>query len=429
LHSDETNAARFRPFPGATTALRCTFEVAPELVRLIDPADYARATVGDARSRLDAMLELFCKKIETLLGDRRPDVILVCLPDEEGDLVIANPRLSVQEREALRRLEAEDEAQLSLFAPNPDEQARLAALSPQADTLLHRYFYRALKARCMKMPNAVPLQVLRQHTYIDEKAQQSPGTRAWHLSVSLYYKSGHIPWRPTGLPKDTCFVGVSFHYLKRRSGDIIYASLAQAFSSDIEPFVLKGAAIPASQVRNRQPYLTHPQASMLARQVCDAYEAYAGALPTRIVVHKTSRYNHEESSGFRQGFGGVPYSDLVWLGPTGFRLIKAGQHAVWRGTLCSVGDHDHYLFTTGHVKSWKEYPGPHIPAPVQLGADGETDIVQRAREILELTKMNWNSSDALGRFPVTVSFAKKVGAIVTELDDDEEPNPSYRFYM
>ena len=44
--------------------------------------------------------------------------------------------------------------------------------------------------------------------------------------------------------------------LKRREGDVVYASVAQAFSNEIEPFALKGALVPHDQRRDRQPYLT-----------------------------------------------------------------------------------------------------------------------------------------------------------------------------
>lgn len=70
-----------------------------------------------------------------------------------------------------------------------------------------------------------------------------------------------------------------------------------------------------------------------------------------------------------------------------------------------------------------------IPAPVQIGSCGPTDLRQRALEILALTKMNWNSSEGIGRYPITLSFAKKVGMLMAELPEDQIPNPSYRFYM
>ena len=282
----------------------------------------------------------------------------------------------------------------------------------------------------MTHPNPVPIQVLRRHTYISSEALQSDATRAWNLSVSLYYKSGHIPWTPQDLTPDSCFVGISFHHLKRRSGDLIYASLAQAFSNEVEPFALQGGSVPQSQTRNRQPYLTEEQGAELAHRVIMAYEARAGSRPSRVIVHKTSRYQPEEEAGFRESLlAEVAGCELVWFAPTGFRLLRRGMQEPWRGTLCTVGDDQHYLFTTGFVAGWDEYPGPHIPAPLQVGAAGETDIRERAREILALTKMNWNNAEGMGRHPITISFARKVGTIMTEMPDDAVPNPLYRFYM
>lgn len=59
--------------------------------------------------------------------------------------------------------------------------------------------------------------------------------------------------------------------------------------------------------------------------------------------------------------------------------------------------------------------GSHIPAPLQIGSAGPTDIEARSKEILTLSKMNWNSSDGITKLPVTLLFAKKVGEIMTEL--------------
>lgn len=169
------------------------------------------------------------------------------------------------------------------------------------------------------------------------------------------------------------------------------------------PFVLRGALIGRDQLRRRQPYLTEAQSSDLVTRLVTAYQDLAGVTPDRLVIHKTSRYQREEIAGFSRARELVPAMDLIWLGQTGFRLVKKGTDEVWRGTLVDVNETDHYLFTTGFVPWWWKYPGPHIPAPLQFGCPHETDLAQRAREILALTKMNWNSSDGLERYPVTIS--------------------------
>jgi hypothetical protein len=428
----EKNGKRFRDWPGGQRAFGVNFKVDDRFVRIIDQSRLDLALHDPAPvSRFETLLALFDNRIQSLLGDVRPDCILVCLSDELADLRISNPRLSEIERTVLERLQEEEEGQqYSLFQPSPEELAAAEELRTQAEDLLFRTFYRALKARIISQPNAVPIQVMRRDTFLRPSGEgHSNATRAWNLATSIFYKSGREPWRPSSLPKNTCFVGISFHHLKRREGDVVYASVAQAFSNEIEPFALKGSTIPRHQKRDRQPYLNEEQASELIREVVDKYEALSGLTPTRIVVHKTSLYQPEEQSGFRSiANTRVGSCELVWIRPTALRLIRKGMQEPWRGTLCSIGQ-ESFLFTMGYVSWWNEYPGPYIPAPVQIGSCGETDLRQRATEILALTKMNWNSSEGIGRYPITLSFAKKVGMLMAELPDDQIPNPSYRFYM
>jgi hypothetical protein len=119
--------------------------------------------------------------------------------------------------------------------------------------------------------------------------------------------------------------------------------------------------------------------------------------------------------------------DLIWLRQTPFRLVRKSAEEPWRGTLCQI-ENESYLFTTGYVPWWDEFPGAHIPAPLEIGSAGPTDIEARSREILTLSKMNWNSSDGITRLPVTLLFAKKVGEVMTELSDNATPNESFRFH-
>ncbi len=428
----EKSAHRYRDWPGAARAIGATFSVEDRFVR---PLDQDRLNLALRRTspsaKFEELLDLFDARIQSLFGDVRPDCIIVCLPDEIADLRISNPRLSAKERELLERIQREEEQeQMSLFQPNAEELRAAEELRTQAEDLLFRTFYRALKARVMTHQNPVPVQVIRRDTFLrPDKEGQSYATRAWNLATSLYYKAGNEPWRPASLPANTCFIGISFHHMKRAGNDVVYASVAQAFSNEIEPFALKGSTLPHDQRRDRQPYLTEAQAKVLMDDVLDRYQHVAGVLPARVVVHKTSIYQPEEELGFRSAAEArTSACDLIWMRSTAFRLIRKGMQEPWRGTLCSVGD-EHYLFTSGYVPWWDEYPGPHIPAPLQIGACGPTDIRQRAKEILALTKMNWNSSEGIGRHPITISFARKVGTLMTELSDNQEPNPSYRFYM
>jgi hypothetical protein len=120
------------------------------------------------------------------------------------------------ERRALELLQAqEEEEQLSLFQPSPEELKAAEELRTLADDLLFRTFYRAIKARVMRHINPVPLQIIRRSTVQRrDREGQSFATRAWNLAVSLYYKAGGLPWRPADLPANVCFVGIFFQLLR-----------------------------------------------------------------------------------------------------------------------------------------------------------------------------------------------------------------------
>ena len=428
----ESNSNRFRDWPGLKTALNCEFVIDDLCVRPIEAGIYNTLYRDAVTGRsFNELVELFDGRISSLFGDQAPDCVIVCIKPELGDLRVANPGLTPEERRALEILRAEEESdQLALFQPSEEEKKAAQALYTVADDLLFRTFYRAIKARAMTHDEPVPIQILRRDTIDrpDDKGQ-SYATRSWNFATSLYYKARGILWRPTDLPKNVCFVGISFHHMKKRSGHLVYASVAQAYSTDVEPFALKGANIDHDQRIDRQPYLNETQAATLLQDVLDQYKHRAGVTPDRVVIHKTTGFQAEEIEGFQKAAKGrVPTLDYVWLSATSFRIVRKGLEEPWRGTLCTLNDQS-YLFTVGYVPWWNEYPGMHIPAPLEIGSANETNIKDRSREILTLTKMNWNSSDGISRLPITLLFARRVGELMSELSDNATPKKSYRFYI
>jgi len=246
MPAQEKNSQRYRDWPGLKSALNAQFDIDDRQVRTIDPSKY-QLLINEANrgQKFGELVELFEDAITSLYGDEAPDCIVLCIKPELGDLRAANPGLSPEERHALELVRAEEESdQLALFQPTPEELEAASALQTMADDLLFRTFYRALKARIMSDNQAVPVQVIRRETVDrpDDKGH-SHATRAWNAAVSIYYKAKGIPWRPADLPKNVCFVGVSFHHLNKRGGHLVYASVAQPYSTDIEQFANKGENI------------------------------------------------------------------------------------------------------------------------------------------------------------------------------------------
>lgn len=72
-----------------------------------------------------------------------------------------------------------------------------------------------------------------------------------------------------------------------------------------------------------------------------------------------------------------------------------------------------------------------VPSPLRIadhvGQDTPRDTL--LREILTLTKLNWNSAHFAGSLPITLKFSRLVGDIMREIPPDREPLPQYKYYM
>ena len=372
------------------------------------------------KRRFEEVLALYVDGVKKLADDTemRPDIVIVCLPEGVVQTCWSiSGSLTRQQQELIKKRQAERErGQLSLFDFEENE-----------DDLLNRDFRRALKARAMEF--RMPIQIGTNNLFTDLDTNQDAATRAWNMSVALYYKAGGIPWRMKTDGPETCFVGISFHHQQTLAQHFTYASLAQAFSTRGDGFAIRGEAMPRDEKQGRNVHLTPNQAAELGRGVLEEYRERSGGTPQRVVLHKTTQFDEPEQEGFRHAFQNVPIVELINIMPTQFRLLKYGKYPPRRGTLCTVNKTSTYLFLTGYMPEWGTYPGPHIPAPVKLVSNDDVDMHRVATDILGLARMNWNTASISSAQPVTLSFSRRVGGIMKEIGEDKEPHPSFRYYI
>ncbi|MCQ3974874.1 MAG: hypothetical protein DPW09_15645 [Anaerolineae bacterium] len=300
------------------------------------------------------------------------------------------------------------------------------------DTLLYRDFRRALKARAMDI--GIPIQVGTSNLFVDGETNEDPATRAWNVSLALFYKAGGLPWRLRSLAAETCYVGISFHRLQTQQRHLVFSSLAQAFPASGEGFALRGDTVPWDRnSEERSPHLSAEQAGRLAERVLEQYRNRIGMDPLRIILYKTSKFDTEEQTGFETAFAHIPLIEMVNLRPAEFRLVRRGAYPPHRGTVTIVNHDTHYLFTNGYFPPWGTYMGAHIPVPYEVTVLGQNDPLKVCTDVLGLTKLNWNTARAFTSVPIPLSFAREVGSIMShyaELKGEQaDPEPSYRFYM
>ncbi len=100
-----------------------------------------------------------------------------------------------------------------------------------------------------------------------------------------------------------------------------------------------------------------------------------------------------------------------------------------RGSMISLDDDRHILYTRGSVEYYKTYPGMYIPAPIEVRVVEGDECPVICEEILSLSKMNWNNTQFDGKYPITIGCSRKVGEIMKYLDEGEKPQIRYAFYM
>ncbi len=322
-------------------------------------------------------------------------------------------------------------------SPSSDDES--SERRGEANFVLHDY----LKARAMRLRK--PIQIIRPGTYLGEqqtrrksgqepknrKRLQDEATRAWNLYVALYYKAGGTPWR---LIRDwahlsVCYVGVSFFYSLDQTK--LLTSTAQVFNERGEGVILRGGVAQISK-EDRQIHLSSEAAYDLLKNALQVYRQEHKNFPARVVVHKTSIHSADEIHGFQAALRDVgiepDQADFISVTHSMTKLFRGNRYPPLRGTFLSPGGKEHILYTKGSVDFFSAYPGLYVPRPLAFRADATSETEGfLARELLALTKLNWNNTQFDGGEPITIHASKQVGAILKYVEQDYEPY--YRYYM
>ena len=374
--------------------------------------------------RFERVLNVYANALDGLAArdSNRPDIVILALPDEVLKKTHAVERKATTEEKktAAAIKKAQARKQLDMFD-------LFQEVEQTEEDFLKRDLRHALKARALNAK--LPIQIATRNLLEDTARGQDAATRAWNFSVGMYYKAGGVPWRLPQTGPETCFVGISFHHFRTTRRHIVQSSLAQAFSSEGEGFAIRGEGVPAEPGQSRNVHLSEEQAYNLAKNIVAEYATRTGGAPVRVVIHKTTYFDNAEFAGIEAALRDIPIVDLVTLVPSSLRLLRLGTYPPKVGTLCTVNNAKAFLFTSGFMSELGTYPGPHVPQPFEVRMQSNGSKIDAAQDVLNLTRMNWNTADIRGKWPVTLSFARRVGGILDEFGDSEPGETSFRYFL
>jgi len=366
-----------------------------------------------------------------------PTFWFVVIPEEVYKLSRPLSKVPVQERVQGTVRMTKSEAQ------KLDEQPTLYDIE-EAEAEVYKYathFRRQLKARLLS--DKIVTQIVRETTLspfdflksngLPKRRVEDAATIAWKLTTGAYYKDGGRPWQLADVRPGVCYVGLAYKRRDSDSTDRFAVCAAQMFLASGEGVVFRGALGPWYRADTEQYHLDEPAARDLVAMVIAEYrEQHGGRPPSELFLHAKSSFTDEEWNGF--GAGVPPETNLVGVqiadAKDNLKLFRPGKYPIIRGSALMLSEDQAFLWTAGYTPRLDTYLGPETPNPVLIRRQrGDCAFDTILRDVMSLTKINFNSCLHHDRLPVTIRFANAVGEIMLAAPQSGEPRLPIKFYI
>lgn len=416
-------------FPGMEEAFHVQWDGLPGAVETITERVLLDAAAdNDPHKRGYGVVELYLEAMRKALKKDQSFQCFVCVVPE---LVWTNCRITKKyvkdgqgNRISSTEVNLRKGGQSNMFEEYPADQYNFSL-----------DFRRQLKARAMEL--RVPVQIVRDTTLrlSDENRFGIRGLtpmadRAWNLGTAMYYKGVGKPWKLAGARKGVCYIGIAFK--NETPGGRNACCAAQMFLSSGDGMVFLGDFGPWYSPVSKQYYLPKEKASALLKQVLGSYDPVEAGPLTEIFLHCRSKINEEAYEGYKEACPPGVKLVVIRVAPEvgGIRIYRKGTRPVMRGTFWPVNEHRGFLWASGFAPRTATYAGSDLPVPLRLQVQyGEPDIVQVARDIFDLSKLNYNACKLGEDQPVTVKFSNAVGEILIANRNLPVRLPNFKYYI
>jgi hypothetical protein len=311
-----------------------------------------------------------------------------------------------------------------------------------ADEIQHVDLHDYVKAACAQ--KGIATQFLRWQTLGNpDKARVN-----WWLSLAVYAKSMRTPWRLDCLEDDTAYIGLGYSVDSHaRKGQHILLGCSHLYSNRGEGLQFRLNKIDNPIYRYGKPFLSEDDARKVGENIRQLFFDARCKLPNRVVIHKRTRFIASERAGLEKGLRGVAELDLIEINiddsiryvaskPKREGGFEIDSFPVGRGTVIPIDDYTALLWVHGssiHVSNdrFKYYKGKRrIPAPLVIRRyAGSRDLTTICREILGLSKMNWNAFDLYAQLPATIDSSNKIAKIGSLLSRFSTQSYDYRLFI
>jgi hypothetical protein len=434
--SSESDSSLRPFFPGFETAFHSRLE--PVTEELVDQAILENCIyIGDSYQRVYQTVQLFQDLIEKNLNENETavDIWLVVIPDIVYKYCRPESRVETAISLSTKNRMSAKTAKSFITSPSMFDDENIAAIPYQYEVNFHHQ----LKARLLH--NKIPIQILRESTLIQsipeafstkwKRQIDVPSAVAWNLSTGLFYKSGGKPWKLGGIRAGVCYVGLVYKKVDGSSASNACCA-AQMFLDSGDGYVFRGAVGPWYNSERGQFHLSQKAARDLLTMVVENYQSSTGFLPNEIFIHGRTHFNEIEWNGFLEVCPtGTNLVGVNIQSGTNLKLFRNGEYPVLRGISMKENERTGFLWTKGYIPRLQGYPGFEVPNPIKIMlSKGEADIDLVMRDILSLTKLNYNKCGYGDGLPITIRFANAVGEVLTAGPNEAKVPPlPFKFYI
>ncbi len=429
----------FESIFGVTINLNSTIEIAINETKLKEYYRYS-----DAHVRVANMVDLYVDSlVEYKTDDDRPPVSLwfVIIPDE------------VYQHGRMKSKAFGDQIKIGIKNKYDRENKGLFDdLDPDYAKLKESYnydnhFHNQLKLKLLK--HEILTQIIRESTiayneypYLNVKGEPKRDLSkmetdiAWNIATSVYYKIGGLPWKLGSIRKDVCYIGLVFKVDERQKQSKYACCAAQMFLDSGDGMVFKGAVGPWYNEDTKEYHLTKDAAFDLLNKALKSFQKSNNEnIPKEIFIHGKTQFNDDEWEGFCDAVNDL---DISLVGVTikdekVFKLYRDKDFPILRGSYLIKDRNNAFLWTKGFIPRLQQPLGMETPNPLTIKltrGKGNVSIDVVCRDILALTKLNYNSCRFADGLPVTLKFANIIGDILTSGSIESlKPALPFKYYI
>jgi|ERR1035437_8912664 hypothetical protein len=375
---------------------------------------------SDSYQRVFNLSDLYAKKLKEYYDKEVVPVTLwfVAIPDEIYQFGKPKSRIPSSETNINIGLKKSDR--------NPSQQFLFDDLNElKAAYDFEINFHNQLKAKLLT--DRIVTQILRESTIAYEKLWTDDDkkkyekifdtAKAWNISTTLYYKAGGIPWKLGEVRQRVCYLGLVYKKIDTNEKSRNACCAAQMFLDSGDGMVFRGNIGPWYNPKTKEFHLAKKDAIELLTLSLESFKEKSDTkeYPDEIFIHAKTYFDAEEWEGFNDAAEGK--SKLIGIrirDDSNFKLYRDFDYCIPRGSALIITNKFAYLWTKGYIPRLQTQLGMETPNPLSVEiTNGDKDLTTVCKDILALTKLNYNSCIFADGSPVTLKFADAIGEVLT----------------